>query len=164
LLDGHIGQGDDWDMTEVGRRTPDQEVFVSLSHPTIVFLTVCTKDRKPWLAQSDVQIALEQVWRNAAAWMVGRYVLMPDHLHLFCSPVDFEVRLDAWVACWKSRFSRLKLADAGAWQRSSWHHRLRHSDSYDKKWDYVRSNPVRAGFAETADEWAYQGELNVLRW
>jgi REP element-mobilizing transposase RayT len=151
-------------MTDAGRRTPDQDVFISLSQPTIVLLTVCTKNRERWLAQASVQKALEHAWKNAMAWMVGRYVLMPDHLHLFYAPVELNMRLDAWVAYWKSRFSRLNVADTGAWQRSSWHHRLRHQESYDEKWDYVCLNPVRAGLVETANDWPCRGELNVLRW
>lgn len=151
-------------MPDMGRKTPEQNVLISPSHPTIVFVTVCTKDRQPWLAQASVQRSLEQIWKNAGAWMVGRYVLMPDHIHLFCAPVDIEIPLDAWVSYWKNRFSRLNLADTGRWQRSSWHHRLRRTESYAEKWDYVRSNPVRAGLAEAPDSWPYQGELDFLRW
>ena len=38
------------------------------------------------------------------------------------------------------------------------------SESYGDKWEYVRSNPVRHGYIADADDWPYQGELNVLRW
>lgn len=156
--------GNDLPMPDIGRKTPEQNVLISLSHPNIVFLTVCTKDRKPWLARTQVQHALENIWKNATAWITGRYVLMPDHLHLFCAPVDLEIPLDAWVSYWKSQFSRLHLADTGAWQRSSWHHRLRVSESYSEKWDYVRANPMRAGLVESSDAWPYQGEISELRW
>ena len=37
-------------------------------------------------------------------------------------------------------------------------------ESYDDKWEYVRNNPVRHGYATKADDWPYQGELNELRW
>jgi putative transposase len=151
-------------MTDIGRKIPDQNVHISLSSANIVFLTVCTKNREPWLAQAAVQNALESIWKNARAWMVGRYVLMPDHLHLFCAPYDLKVTLQAWVTYWKRRFSRLQLPGTGGWQRLSWHHRLRSDENYDEKWEYVRNNPIRAGLGETPDDWPYQGEPNTLRW
>lgn len=146
------------------RNHPARGVFISKDNPTIVFLTVCTKDRQPWLAQRHVHDALVRVWHQATAWLVGRYVLMPDHLHLFCAPSDMAVPLNTWVAYWKRQFSCLHIASTGVWQRDCWDTRLRRHESYTEKWDYVRQNPVRAGLCQKADEWPYQGELNVLRW
>src|ERR1017187_10273343 len=122
---------------EIGRKTPDQHVYISLFQPTIVFVTICTRNRERWLAQASVQRSLQQVWINAAAWLVGRYILMPDHLHFFCAPNDFEIPIDVWIAYWKRKFSGLELLDTGGWQRSSWHRRLRREESYAEKWDYV---------------------------
>jgi len=34
---------------------------------------------------------------------------------------------------------------------------------YEEKWEYVRNNPTRAGLAESADGWKYQGEVTQLR-
>src|SRR5262245_31226837 len=74
------------EVTEALRRRsrPTHGVLLIDGQATIVYLTVCTKDRRPWLASADVQAALEEVWAKATKWLVGRYVLMPDHLH--CSP------------------------------------------------------------------------------
>jgi hypothetical protein len=36
--------------------------------------------------------------------------------------------------------------------------------SYDEKWEYVRSNPVRHSYVTDPADWPYQGELNELRW
>ena len=54
--------------------------------------------------------------------------------------------------------------ERATFQAHSFHHRLRQNESYSEKWDYVRHNPVRAGLANDADTWPYQGELNELRW
>jgi hypothetical protein len=40
----------------------------------------------PWIAQRS----LETIWRAADAWLVGYFMLMPDHLHLFCAPRDLR--------------------------------------------------------------------------
>jgi hypothetical protein len=45
------------------------------------------------------------------------------------------------------------------WQKGFFDHINRHSESYSKKWDYVRQNPVRAGLAENSEEWPWQGEI-----
>ena len=90
--------------------------------------------------------------------------MMPDHLHLFCSPHRPEFSLRQWVSHWKRKLSCLGLAEAGAWQRDYWDTRLRQSDNYHDKWEYVRLNPVRKGLVEQAGDWPYKGILNELRW
>ena len=106
---------------------------------------------------------LQETWRKANTWLVGRYVVMPDHIHLFCSPGTVPPEsLTSWVGYWK----RLVVFAAGGafWQKNFWDTQLRRQDSYAGKWDYVRQNPVRAGLAAQPDEWPYKGELNVLQW
>jgi putative transposase len=146
------------------RSRPVHGVKIQSHLPTIVFLTVCTKNRTPWLASAEVHDLLLSVWKSATAWIVGRYVVMPDHLHLFATPGTPELPLENWVKFWKSRFSTAHRNVAHAWQVDHWDRRLRSDDSYDKKWDYVRNNPVRHRLVSEADEWPYQVELNVLRW
>jgi REP element-mobilizing transposase RayT len=133
----------------------------------IVFVTVNTKDRKPLLARSDAQDLLLHYWRDTSHWLVGRYVIMPDHLHLFCAPSGPEVlNVRDWVAYWKSMTARHwpRLDEKPIWQREAWDRQLRRGDSYSVKWEYVRNNPVRHGFVPQAEDWPYQGELNVLMW
>jgi REP element-mobilizing transposase RayT len=63
-----------------GLKLPDVEQTL------IVFLTVCTKDRRPWLASEEVHQLLRETWQSSTAWLIGRYVVMPDHIHLFATP------------------------------------------------------------------------------
>ncbi|CAN5466087.1 hypothetical protein BH20VER3_BH20VER3_08980 [soil metagenome] len=96
--------------------------------------------------------------------MVGRYVLMPDHLHLICAPLKEEVEIETWITFWKRQFRRIHGDPVRRFQSSGFHHRLRKQESYDQRWDYVRENPVRAGLVRQADDWPFTGELNELRW
>src|SRR4051794_34497053 len=84
------------------RKHPIHRLVPTTAKPTIVFLTVCTKDRRPWLAHPDVHDAFRHVCSNAQAWLVGRYVVMPDHLHLFATPGTPELPLENWIRFWKS--------------------------------------------------------------
>jgi hypothetical protein len=49
---------------------------------TIIFLTVCTKRRRPLLATDEAVNLLIAAWIAASFWSVGRYVILPDHVHL----------------------------------------------------------------------------------
>ncbi len=146
------------------RNHPRHGVLIKDDEPTIVFLTVCTKDRTPWLATAPNHALLRSVWADATAWLVGRYVLLPDHLHLFAAPNDARFTLEAWVQYWKSQFSRRHADKGNRWQTDHWDTRLRRGESYDAKWEYVVHNPVRHRLVERSEDWPYQGEMNVLPW
>lgn len=106
---------------------------------------------------------LLRAWSSAVDWRVGRYVLMPDHLHLFCAPSKYSVEsLTRWVGYWK----RLTTQASGAklWQKNFWDTQLRRHENYAAKWEYVSQNPVRAGLVARAEDWEYRGELNLLLW
>ena len=60
------------------RKYPVHGVFNLPNQPTIVSVTVCTKNRKRWLANELVHKLLVDVWVKADRWLVGRYVIMPD--------------------------------------------------------------------------------------
>jgi putative transposase len=138
-------------------------VFAQPSKPTIAFLTVCTKDRRPWLATDAVHALLREVWADSSAWLVGRYVLMPDHVHLFAAPGGAGIIFDNWVKYWKSQFSKRHQDPNHRWQTDHFDRRLRDGENYAEKWEYVRQNPVRHKLAR-AEDWPYQGELNALPW
>jgi putative transposase len=133
----------------------------------IIFLTVCTRQRKPLLANDETARLIVESWQVAAFWRVGRYVIMPDHIHLFCAPNTFPVHpLKKWIECWRNQVTRAwpHRAQVLIWQREFWDRQLRRSESYPEKWHYVVNNPVRPGYVRCADDWPYHGELNVLVW
>ena len=135
--------------------------------PVIVFVTVCTKNRKPILASAGAYALLLKAWIAADSWLVGRYVVMPDHVHLFCAPAKSDaLPLINWVHFWKSYTSqRWQIRkDLPIWQRHFWDRQLRCGESYDNKWTYVMENPIRAGLVMQSRDWPYQGKINDLIW
>ena len=133
----------------------------------IVYVTVCTKHRKPILADRKVHECLRDAWRLRTAWLMGKYIIMPDHIHFFCAPGEFQpIPVAQWVKFWKSHSARFwpYRDQAPVWQRECWDTQLRRHESYTEKWCYIQMNPVRAGLAESPNDWPYQGELNELRW
>ena len=107
---------------------------------------------------------LRSAWLEADAWAVGSYVLMPDHLHLFCAPRNDDVELTRWVQYWKALSTRCWGHPRTLWQRDFWDTQLRSATSYGEKLDYVRWNPVRRGLVKHPDAWPYLGEMNDLPW
>ena len=150
------------------RSKPAHPVVCERRHqPIIVFLTVCTASRKPILATDEVVLVLRTAWAKATFWHVGRWVVMPDHLHLFCSPATNPPEpLAHWVRFWKSEASRHwpQPDRQPIWQRDFWDTQLRPGDHYGTQWEYVRQNPVRAGLVATPDDWRFQGEENLAMW
>ncbi len=132
-------------FAEPGRRNPATGVHVYSGRPTIVFLTVRTLKQGRWLANGAAHALLHRTWRDAAAWRVGDYVLMPDHLHLFCVPGDREIGIEDWITFWKRAFKRLHDHEDWSFQSRGWHHCLRSAENYSDKWRYVMENPVRKG-------------------
>ena len=117
------------------RRHPAKGVFIFLGQATIVFVTVCCKGRAQQLANPNVHDALLQAWKKADRWMVGAYVIMPDHIHFFCSPTDIDLAIEPWITFWKREFRRTLGADAPRFQIDAFHHRLRGEESYSEKWE-----------------------------
>ena len=146
------------------RKHPAHGILVIDGQPTIIFDTVCTKDRKPWLACESVHQTLRAVWQEATAWLMGRYMILPDHLHFFAAATESNIPYDRWVTYWKSQFSKRHGDPEHFWQTDHWDTRIRNAERYEQKYEYVRWNPVRLGLVEKPEEWPYQGEIHVLRW
>ncbi len=91
---------------------------------------------------------------------------MPDHLHFFCAAELDAQPLPKFMQFWKQwtskRLSREQKFTVPVWQEEFFDHVLRPSESYDRKWNYVRDNPLRAGLVANTDDWPFQGEIEDL--
>ena len=137
-------------------------IFQEYSRP-LWFITFCTPVRKPILATGAVHDRFRMYIANAEKHniAVGRYVLMPDHLHFFVAGShDFELR--NWVGMLKRYLSVAIAASPPHWQEGFFDHLVRKSESYGEKWEYVRMNPVRAGLVSSPEDWPFAGEFMRL--
>jgi REP element-mobilizing transposase RayT len=135
----------------------------------IYFITTCTLGRRPVLATNEVATKLGGEWRNAHdrhGWAIGRYVIMPDHVHFFCRAELGAKPLSVFIQKWKQwtskRIARELNVAGRVWQEEFFDHVLRSSESYSQKWDYVKENPVRAGLVKNSVDWPFQGEIESL--
>jgi len=135
----------------------------------IYFFTACVAGRKPILSRPEAHECLRDTWTKSGevdGWFVGRYVIMPDHVHLFARPAAHAKKRAEWIKSWKSISSRVLIKSLGLtpplWQPDTFDHILRSSESYSQKWNYVRDNPVRKGLVKESAAWPAQGEIFPL--
>lgn len=149
----------------------------------LYFVTFNTWNRQPLLANDVVHDAFSSYAEKnrCRGFALGRYVLMPDHIHFFVR-VGIECRLDQYIRLMKQGLTKVIKGEecsggsanrAGEkqeavhrtattsekiWQPGFFDHVMRSSESYSEKWNYVRMNPVRAGLVSNSNDWKYQGE------
>jgi len=131
------------------------------------FITTCVQNRKNLLATPEVHDVLRKHWAKSFGlygWAIGSYVIMPDHVHFFCTDATGTTPLSRMIGAWK-QWSAKELCSvlsikAPVWQKEFFDHLLRSDESYSEKWAYVRQNPVRAGLVANADDWAFAGHID----
>jgi REP-associated tyrosine transposase len=141
---------------------PHRLDLIYINQP-LYFVTFATRDRKRIPSLDVAQAALEQYAHRAIENFnvaLGRYVIMPDHVHLFVRS-GRDVTLSSWIGGLKRAMS-VKLESPKLWQPGFFDHILRSDESYSEQWNYVRENPVRAGLAKSAADWPYQGEIVLI--
>src|SRR5204863_8892416 len=110
----------------------------------------------------------------SAPWLaIGRYAIMPDHVHFFCraelSAKPLRIFMQKWKQ-WTSKRIAREIAVAGIddpglkesrtlWQEEFFDHVLRSNESYSQKWEYVKVNPIRAGLVKKSDDWPFYGQI-----
>src|SRR6476620_2001510 len=137
--------------------------FVSVRSP-IYFVTACTESRQKPLANVPVHerfLWFAQQGPLHGAW-VGRYVIMPDHIHLFAATDDEKITLSKWMKSFKNSLSKtLRSGGVAAphWQKTFF-------DQCSVTLNRIQRNgatfgriPVRAGLVEKAEEWPFMGEV-----
>jgi putative transposase len=159
------------------------------NEPVIVQVNVCTSHRQPVLACEAGHRVCREIWAASDFWRIGDYLIMPDHIHLFCTSGRAPMpSLKHWVEYWKSMIAtqwpiiggptsasaetdreteeteplppvRIKL-----WQRDFWDTQMRSREHYQEKLSYVRMNPVRKGLTERPEHWPYCGQIFPVAW
>ena len=143
-------------------KPPRLDTIFSRYTTPLFFVTFNTADRSSLLANEPVHLAFRNYatrGKEMARVYVGRYVLMPDHTHLFVTGND-EFDLGLWIRGLKRAMSKaIQSTDSEHWQPGFFDHLMRSDESYEGKCQYVRNNPVRAGLVKEADDWPYQAEI-----
>ena len=173
---------------DVGPRLKRQDWL--FTRDPLYFVTANTENRRQQLSHDRVHQAFHAFCQGGLerGVFVGRYVLMPDHLHLFVTfGAEYKSRLIArresdaavaavcdrrisplwyWMKSLKNSLSktlRFMGVPAPHWQKAFFDHVLRSEESYSEKWLYVAENPVRKGLVPRWEDWPFQGEIYPLQ-
>lgn len=135
----------------------------------ILFLTLVTAGRQPWLS---IQGAREQLRDALRATQVLHpfqhygHVLLNDHLHLLISAQQ-GIQIPRIVGSFKqATLARLKHLPqnvaARAWQRRYYDHIIRDEADFARHLDYLHYNPVKHGLVEHAKDWEWSSLVSWL--
>ena len=123
----------------VGRKTCCIKVSRLFTDYPIYYIRACAHNRRRIPDRPDVHDTLIQFGLRATehgVW-VGRYVIMPDHIHLFAGFRPGSIALSAWMKSLKNAISKtLKGATFSGphWQKGFFDHVIRSEESYEQKW------------------------------
>src|SRR5450432_1052600 len=121
----------------VGKPQRLERVFQKYK-PPLYFVTFCTARRQQLLATeaADLAVVAYGVAGIDRGHSLGRYVIMPDHIHLFVRVADGFL-LGSWVAGLKRVVAAAVSGGrtTSIWQRGFFDHVIRNSESYSQKWD-----------------------------
>ena len=150
-------------MSEFPERPPRLRQIFQKYDPPLYFVTFATAERRSCLANEAVHQQFIDIGKRLSQQgsSIGRYVIMPDHIHCFIR-IGPDHKLGLTIGFLKKSLS-VPLKQAGFlaphWQTSFFDHLVRSPDSYSEKWDYVYRNPVRAGLFDRAEDWPFCGEI-----
>src|SRR5437870_2035326 len=122
---------------DVKAMRPRRLEFVYKRHP-IYYLTLVADERRSLFANLKVHQAFIVFSQRAAerGVAVGRYVLMPDHIHLFARFGPSSPNLSMWIKSLKNSLSKC-LRESGIpsahWQKDFFDRVLRSDESYSAK-------------------------------
>jgi putative transposase len=150
-----------------GRRSlPHHSPHDVINKSILIYVTVTVDRRRSILNRKDSVQTILDAWKTADEWLVGRYVIMPEHMHFFCAPRVQNRTLKQWMQFWRSSAARRwpREDEKPIWQKDFFDRQLRSGESYRQKWLYVWHNPFVAKFCSRPQDWPWQGELNTLVW
>jgi putative transposase len=128
------------------------------------FVTTITAGRLPiFRSEANAKLLIDTLahYRDQGRFLLHAFVVMPDHVHLLLTPAP-EISLERAMQFIKGGFSFRKNSRGPAWQASFTNHRVRDSEDYARHCEYVRMNPVRAGLAQSAEDYPYSSDAGTL--
>ena len=124
------------------------------------FVTTNTWERRALFRKEHMaKIFIETLfhYRKEKRYLLHEFVLMPEHFHLIITPCEITLeRAMQFVKGGSSHKIGKKLGTRmEIWQKGFSDHRIRDAGDYLTHRDYVLSNPVKAGFCSSPEQYPY---------
>ena len=135
------------------------------------FFTLVTKSRKPLFqdpALCELFLTTTEKIKNNHPFTLDAYCILPDHVHLLvCLPEgvsDYSnIIKEIKRSFTKSIRKHLDQPNFVVWQDRFWEHTIRDEQDMQTHYDYINYNPVKHGYVDIVDQWAWSsisGELS----
>ncbi|MBC7077108.1 MAG: DUF1156 domain-containing protein, partial [Synergistales bacterium] len=132
----------------------------------IYYVTFSTWDRLVIPeAQRWIVLRALQHW-NGDRLRLHQTVVMPDHVHALIEPLkgyELSKVLHSIKSFTANEINRELGRTGPLWQPESFDRIVRDREDYLKKWEYIRTNPVKDGLCERPEEWAWLFEDLVVK-
>jgi len=107
---------------------------------------------------AELLIDVFRSYTLAGKFKIREFVVMPDHFHVLVS-LDGNTSIERAVQLIKGNFSFRRKRELGlkseVWQRGFSEVRIMHQENYLARKQYIDDNPVRAGLADSAENYPY---------
>ena len=126
-------------------------------------ITFCKGSRTPFASEARDAILQHRLHDNGKRYDLHAAVVMPDHLHLLLTPLRDETgwpySLPTILKLLKGTSARtvnkLSGSHGPVWQEESFDHVLRSQESFEKKLEYLRLNPIRRGLVNRPEDYRW---------
>ena len=136
-----------------------------------VFITVVTHRRNPILIDNiDLLRDSFSLSKSLYRYRIDAIVILPDHFHMIITP-EYSKDYPHIVRTIKQHFSkqcppryykhlnqsfsRWKEGYRPVWQKKYYEHTIRNENDLHSAMNYIRNNPVKHGYVEQPEQWAY---------
>src|SRR5579864_4688195 len=133
------------------RSTPASSYFVT---------TKCWQGRYIFQVPETARILVETLlhYREAGAYLLHEFVLMPDHVHLLMTPgatTSLERAIQSIKGGSSHRIHKETNRATIIWQKGFYDWTIRDANDWNAKVEYIRMNPVRAKLVAEPLDWPY---------
>jgi putative transposase len=109
-------------------------------------------------SMANLLIDVLRVYTMSGKFKVHEFVIMRDHFHVLLT-VGSGMTIERAVQLIKGNFSLRAKKELGfqweIWQRGFSDFRITDRESYERHVEYIYENPVKAGYARSAEEYPY---------
>ena len=128
-----------------------------------MFVTFCKGTRNPFTPEARGAILQHCLHDHGKRYELHAVVVMADHVHLLLTPLRDEKgwpyalpTILKWLKGTSARSVNKLLGSSGpVWQEESFDHVLRSQESFEKKLEYLRQNPVRRGLVKKPEDYKW---------
>jgi putative transposase len=146
-------------MSKLDHRTaPGSSYFVT---------TRCAQGRNVFQISEVAQILITAIlhYRDAKAYSIHEFVVMPNHLHLLLTPgatTSLEKAVQLLKGGSSFQISNQRGHKMEIWQQGFHDWTIRDFDDWQAKAQYIRMNPVRAQLVDKPEDWLFSSAAAKL--